>query len=418
MTGKRAKAGIACWAILSAMAISPVHAQGAAGFISKWDGGPVFAGEGWEFKINGRLLVDYSIIDADRADTDWRSSEIRNLRLAVAGKFGGNLNYKIEFNTDSSGDVVLEDGFFQWAPTSGDWDIKLGHYKPANSLDELNSARFISLFERAAFTDAFEFNRRLGISLNADGARYTLSAGLFGDNLYVDGPKEGYVIAGRATFNPVKTDDTLLHLAASVRYRGLGDGQGDLRYRQRPYSRATGRLLSTGSIARSDVFLGAEAAGLFGRHWVAGEYGVTKANCSAAATASGACIDDPTFQGGYGEIGTILGGKRTYKGGKFDRPKVDNPITKGGMGALLLVARFDTIDLNDSGINGGSQNTMLLGADWYATKYTHIGINLFKTDARLGTSTSGLDAAFADLVRAGVGSEDVSGALIRAQFDF
>ena len=102
---------------------------------------------------------------------------------ACSGKIGDNVKYKFELNTNSSGDVNLEDGYVQWAPTGGDWNLKAGQFKTPNSLDELTSSRFISTLERAAFTDAFELNRRLGVIVNAKGDAYTFSAGVFGDNI-------------------------------------------------------------------------------------------------------------------------------------------------------------------------------------------------------------------------------------------
>ena len=115
---------------------------------------------------------------------------------------------------------------------------------------------------------------------------------------------------------------------------------------------------------------------------------------------------------------SFFGGKRSYKGGKFDRFKVNNPVTEGGLGALAIVARFDAIDLSDNGVNGGSYNSYTLGADWWSTKYTRLGVNVFKVDADLGASTSGLDASFATLVTASAPMEDVTGVILRAQFDF
>jgi len=178
-----------------------------------------------------------------------------------------------------------------------------------NSLDEQTSSRFISTLERAAFTDAFEFNRRLGVSLNTKGDNYTFSAGVFGDNLNDGSQQQGYALAARGTFNPIKTDDVLVHLGASVRYRNIGDTQSDLRYRQRPVSHIPSRIISTGHIADSDVFVGAEAAAIVKNFWVAGEYGVTIADCVVAA----GCTDDPSLHGAYGEAGIIFGGKRGYQ---------------------------------------------------------------------------------------------------------
>ena len=383
------------------------------GLFSRWDSAPVIKGDGWELKFGGRVQLDYAFVDADIAGAGWNEGELRRLRLEVVGKIGGNFKYKVELNTNSSGNVNLEDGYVQWAPTGGAWNVRAGQFKTPNALDEQTSSRFLSMLERAGFTDAFEFNRRLGVSLNAAGDNYTLSAGIFGDNVNIANQQKGYAVAARGTLNPVKTDTTLVHLAVSVRYRSVGAMQGDIQYRQRPVSHIPGRIISTGAIAGSDVFVGAEAATIHKNFWVAGEYGVTFANCSAAA----ACAD-PTLQGGYGEVGVVFGGRKTYKGGKWDRPEVNDPVTKGGMGALAFVARFDTIDLSDSGVNGGSYNATILGADWWATKYTRLGVNLFKLDADLGTSISGLDASFASLVTAAAPREDVTGAIFRAQLDF
>src|SRR3546814_7450767 len=45
---------------------------------------------------------------------------------------------------------------------------------------------------------------------------------------------------------------------------------------------------------------------------------------------------DPTFIGGYAEVGYFLtsGDTRGYKDGRFDRTKPKNPVGAGGMGSL------------------------------------------------------------------------------------
>jgi len=371
---------------------------------------PVSADD-FTIKVGGRVQLDYAIADADVAGTDWSASELRRLRLGVAGTYGKNVKYKVELNTNSSEDVNVEDAYVQWAPTGGKWNVKVGQFKTANSLDEQTSSRFISVLERAAFTDAFEFNRRLGASVNTSGDNFTFSAGIFGDNLSNVSDQESMAIAARGTFTPIKADGTLVHVGASVRYRDQGATQSDIRYRQRPFTHIPSRIISTGRIAQSDTFYGAEAAAIFNNFWVAGEYGITDANCVA-------CASDPSLKGGYAEAGVFLGGKKTYKGGKFNRPKVDNPITDGGLGAVSLVVRYDTIDLADTAINGGDLDSFIIGADWWATKNTRLGLNYFNSDANLGTSTSGLDSDFAALVTAGVPEESVSGVVARMQFDF
>ncbi|NNE40823.1 MAG: hypothetical protein HKN14_07885 [Marinicaulis sp.] len=408
-------------AAAAVFAVSPALAddEKSAGRIAKWDAAPVFKGDGWEFKVGGRMQFDYAFADADVADINWSAGELRRLRLGISGKFGDNVKYKFELNTDSSGDVNLEDGYVQWSPTGGAWNIKGGQFKTPNSLDEQTSSRFISVLERSAFTDAFQFNRRLGVSLNTKSDNYTLSAGVFGDNVNVMSQQEGYALAARGTFSPaIGPENMRAHFGASIRYRTIGDTQGDIRYRQRPVTHIPGRIISTGAIAESDLFVGGEAAIIIKNFWAAGEYGASFADCSAAAMAATTCVDGPTLTGAYAEVGVFFGGMKGYKDGKFNRPKVDNPVTKGGTGAISFVARFDTIDLTDNGVNGGSYDSYILGADWWPVKYVRLGINYFNVDADLGSSTSGLDSNFAALVTAGAPVEDVEGVILRAQFDF
>jgi len=362
-------------------------------------------------KVSGRVMMDWSIVDAENADTDWNATELRRLRLGVSGKYGDTVKYKVELNTNSSEDVNVEDAYLQWNPNGKKFNVKLGQFKTHNSLDEQTSSRFITALERSMFTDAFEFNRRIGLAIGTSGDNYTINAGVFGDNLSTSSDEEGSAASIRGTFNPIKDDDMLVHLGASARIRNTGDTQSDLRYRQRPVSHIPSRIISTGRVADKDTFLGLEAAGIMGQFWAAGEYGVTNADCDS-------CASDPSFDGMYVEAGAFLGGKRTYKGGKFNRPKVDSPITDGGMGAVSVFARYDTLDLADDSVNGGDLDTFVVGLDWWPVKNARIGVNYFDANANLGTSTSGLDSAFADLVTAGATAEDVSGFNLRAQFDF
>ncbi len=366
---------------------------------------------GDEFTISGRVQMDYATADADNADVEFSGSELRRARLGVKGKVGKTVEYKVEFNTNSSNEINVEDAYVQFKPEGSAWKYKLGQFKTPNSLDEQTSSRFISVLERAAFTDAFQFNRRVGASVSTSGDNYTFTAGVFGDNLEDSSDKEGYALAARGTMTPVNTDETLVHLGASVRMREAGDTQGNFRYRQRPVTHIPGRIISTGSIAESDTFFGVEAAAIQKNFWVAGEYGKTAADCPS-------CSSDPDLDGAYVEAGVFVGGKKTYKGGKFNRPKVNNPVTEGGHGAVSFVARYDTISLNDSGVTGGEYDSFILGADWWPTKKTRLGINLYSVEADLGTSTSGLDSDFAALVTANEPKEDVDGAIVRAQFDF
>lgn len=377
------------------------------------NGAPKWKGEGWEFQLLGRGQFDYSFGEEENAeDFDFSDVTIRRLRIGAKGKVGRDVKFKSEFNFDEDGDVTVEDLYIEYAPGGGNWAIYAGHFKTQNSFDEINSSKFQTTLERAAFTDAFQLDRRLGIAVKTQGERYTLDAGFFLTNITDDSDEDGYAIAGRGTYNPIKTDDVLVHVGASFRFRDQGDQDPLLRYRQRPYFENAERVISTGFIADKDTFIGLEALAQFqGQYWIAGEYAVTFAESDLVA-------NDPTFDGWYIEAGAYWGGERVYKGGKFDRPTIDNPVTKGGFGAFSTTVRFDTLDLSDSGVDGGSQDTIVLAADWWPTRYTRVGINYYNSDNTLGNVDSGIGDSVAELIAAGVTDETVNGFTVRFLFDF
>lgn len=391
------------------------------GSISKWDGGaPTFSGDGWEFKFLGRAQFDYNFARSDETDDfDISNTQLRRFRLGAKGKFGKGLKYKFEVNFDEGGDVTAEDVYVEWAPEAfGGWAIQLGHFKTQNSFDEINSSKFTTFLERAAFTDAFELDRRLGVALRNFGDNYTLEAGVFLSNLdNVSGNEEGWAASGRATYSPILEEDFKLHLGASFRYRNQGDDENLLEFRQRPFTENTDRIISTGNVAESDTFVQAEVIAQYKQFWAASEYAVTFANTDLGL----AGVGNATFDGWYAETGFYIGGERIYKGGKFDRPSIDRPITKGGLGAFSGAIRYDTLDLNSSGIEGGSQDTVAVAADWWPTRYTRLGINYFYSNNSLGAlnpGISGVDSAVVGLIAQGVTEENVNGVNVRLHFDF
>ena len=381
-----------------------------------------------DFTINlgGRLHVDYTTAEADNADFDISATALRRARLKGHGQFGDNLKYKIETTFDEDGAVNLEDAFVSWKPEGSIFSFKAGHFKTQNSLEEAASSLDTAIIERAAFTDAFELDRRLGFEVATKSDNYLLQVGIFGENQeeIQENGNEGIAIAGRAVYkfdlnNASLPEGSLIHVGGSYRYRDQNDAE-DLRYRQRPFIENTDRIISTGRVADSDTFLGAELAGLFGPAWAQAEYAVINANCADDVTV---CTDDPTFTAWSLGGGYFFGGHRNYKVGKFKRPTIDNPVTEGGWGAVSINARFDRLDLTDEGIDGGDLNTFAVGANWWLHKHVRLQFNYFNADATLSGPTVGPSLGIGDAFAVAVADptfndDNVDGFITRLQFDF
>ncbi len=321
-----------------------------------WKGAPSFEdkGAGWSFKPRGRLMYDFATVSSPRGFSNAGlgfSNELRRARLGVEGTVPGGFGYKLELDF-AAGDVEFADAFMSYK--KGDLEFIVGQQNNFQSLDELTSSLHSSFIERAAFTDAFGFERRVGASVQYAKGPVLAQAGVFTDSISdlnaVGDDNNSYGFDGRLVFAPMMGSNQL-HLGASAHYRELNDVGTSVRYRQRPAVHTTDvRFVDTGTISgvKSETGYGLEAAGIFGPFHIASE--VYWQNVSRTGS-------DPTFFGVYLEGGYFFTGEsRGYKGGKFDRVKVKNPFEKGGWGSLGANLRWDYLDLKDGGFVGGTQN--------------------------------------------------------------
>ena len=343
--------------------------------VPSWKGAPQFEDKeaGWSFKPRGRLMYDVGLVDGPDGYSNKGlgfSNEVRRARLGVEGTVPGGFGYKFEL--DFAEGVEFADAFLNYK--TGPWEFSFGQHNNFQSLDELTSSLHSSFIERAAFTDAFGFERRVGVSAQYSTGDLLAQAGLFSDSISdlnsVGDDNNSYSVDGRLVYAP-KIGESQLHLGASAHHRVLNDASQTVRYRQRPAIHTTDvRFIDTGTItgAEKETGLGLEAAGIFGSFHVASE-----AYWQKVSRAFG---DDPTFFGAYVEGGYFFTGEsRGYKGGKFDRVKVRKPFSDGGWGALALNLRWDYLDLEDEGLEGGVQNALQASLNWKPSDYVLFGLN-------------------------------------------
>jgi phosphate-selective porin OprO/OprP len=335
----------------------------------KFKGAPEIEAEGgWSFKPRGRLQYDagFTSVPGETGRSDGFGSEVRRARLGVEGDIPGGFGYKFELDF-AGGSSEITDAILTYQDKG--LKVAIGQHNNFQSLEELTSSRFTSFIERAAFTDAFEFERRAGISAAISSGDVLVQGGLFSDNID-DLSNKNWSADGRVVFMP-KMGSTQLHLGGSVHYADYETGS-EVRYRQRPLVHFTGeRFVNTGHLdADSEFGLGLEGAAVSGPFHAAAEAFWQQVDRPGVLT-------DPTFFGGYAEVGMFLtgGDTRGYKGGTFDRVKPKNPVGKGGTGAWQVNARYDYLDLNDGGITGGKQNGYYLSLVWTPTDYTRFLFN-------------------------------------------
>ncbi len=356
---------------------------------------------GWTFKPRGRANLDVGFVSAPEstgADSGF-DAEARRIRLGVSGDIPGGFGYKIEADF-AENEVALTDAIITYE--DGDWTITAGQHNNFQGLEEISSSLNTSFIERAAFTDAFGFERRVGLSAQYKAGDLAIWGGVFADNSE-DLPNNNWSVDGRIVYAP-KVGSTQLHFGGSFHQNNLGSGS-EIRYRQRPLVHFTdNRFVNTGRFsADKETGIGLEAAAIHGPFHIALE------GYSQMVDRPG-LLADPNFFGGSAEVGIFLtkGDSRGYKIGKFDRVKPKNPVGKGGIGAVQANLRFDHLDLTDAGIVGGTQDSFQASLIWTFNNYSRLLLNyalLSYDDAAFPTAT-------------GDTSYDVNVMGLRAQVDF
>ncbi len=361
----------------TAVAAIPAKPDKAEPVSIAFKGAPEFkTDDGWSFKPRGRMQIDAGYLaapasrSAEQADGRGFTSRVRRAYLGVQGTMPGGFAYRAE--VDLAGNSVNWTDLYL-AYETGPVTFTVGQHHPFTSMEQLQSDLFLSFNERAAFIGAFNLERRVGISAGYKNKDLMLNAGIFTDevsSLTNDGNK-AFSLDGRIVWMP-KFGETQLHLGGSAHYRKLGDtlaGSGT-RFRQRPYINTTDiRFVDTGTLNVSkERHFGLEFAADRGRLRFSSE--------AAWLTASIPGSVDPTFFGGYAEIGILLtNDRRTYKNGAFDRIVPRHPVGGGGLGALELNLRYDRLDLTDRSIDGGTQDGFGAGLGWNPTAYVRFLLN-------------------------------------------
>ncbi|WP_050898283.1 OprO/OprP family phosphate-selective porin [Marinobacter manganoxydans] len=353
---------------------------GRLGFASK-DGDFTFA-------LGGRLFLDTAWADTDDDSRDLgQETFVRAARFAAKGKIYQDWRYKLQYEFVGNGAGGFRDAYLQYhgfKPGGNNLVLSIGNQFMAYGLENMQSAKYIAMMERSAPMVALgQGSRRLGVRADVYGDGWNW-AGSIGQRVPgTASPQDDDDPLGLFTkvwFNPVLEKGRMVHLGASLRREELrGNNQG-VRLRVRPENQVDGfRTLDTGVMGDSDGFDGAnlEAAFTYGSLNLNAEYYWQKYDELENAGAN--TREEPEFTGGaVTGIYYLTGESRPYTpkmGGTYGAVTPNNPLRGGGIGAWAVSARFSTVDLTDSGIDGGRQDVASIGLNWYPEKRLRFSVN-------------------------------------------
>jgi phosphate-selective porin OprO/OprP len=429
-----------------------------------WKGGPQLEDKdaGFSFKPKGFMQFDAGFVgypDGDELRGTHGGLNFANLgfntraRRIVFGAEGtlpGGFGYKAEFNF-AQGTVDYEDIILTYDMKNKPLQLSIGNFYPYSSLETMTSSRLGSMLERASFTDAFNYNRRLGIGVQLSDKKadaYLLTAGLFSTPINdATFTRTGWQASVRGVYSPTM-GTTRLHLGANFQHRENNRESQAQQYRSRPLTQITDqRFVDTGNLAsKGDDVVGLEFAAIHKslhvaaegqKLWTRGTFTPAEITAFNLVPESNATIPsgavglngNPSFTGGYFELGYYLTGEtRGYKGGKWDRTKVLKPFNDGGWGAFQVNGRLDYIDLGDRVdgsspsvaapfyVNGGKQLGYQASLIWNPMDYLRFMAQFGHVDVTGGPRAAAVDPNSSKPVNKRKYGVDT--AAIRAQLEF
>jgi phosphate-selective porin OprO/OprP len=423
-------------------ALPPAAAQQASVQPPAWKGAPQLEDKksGFSFKPKGLVQFDAGFVGTPGPERSgivgglnynnlgW-NGRARRLVIGAEGTLPGGFGYNVEFNL-AQGSVDYEDIVLTWQRPKSPIKVTIGNFYPLSSLETMTSSRLTSFLERASFTDAFSYNRRLGIAvalLDPDADRYTLTAGVFGQEINNSSfARTGWQASLRGTFAPM-LGNTRVHLGANFQHRVAQRDAQNVQYRSRPFTHVTDqRFVDTGLVAADgDDIAGLEFGAIMKSFHVAAEAqqvwvrGHRPGRTFGPNNGAGGGLfyaDDPNFRSAYAEVGYYFTGEsRGYKGGRWDRAKLLRPLNDGGLGALQLNARLDWLDLGDR-VNGGEQIGYELSLIWTPIDHVRFQAQYARAHVSGGPRAATVDPASARPVN--LRDFDVDSFGLRAQLDF
>lgn len=315
-------------------------------------------------KFGARVQLDYAWYDDERDD----GGEMRRGRLEVKGDIGEEWNYKLTY--EFAGDEPeLRDGLVQYEGL-GSGVVTAGHYKQPSSLEALMSSKNTTFLESGMVTALAE-GRRMGVAYSYSGPKFVAMGSAYGDE--ANGAAEGSGVIGRGVWLPVRENDKILHLGGSLSRNEPQDGV--VRVSVRPDSHVTDdRILDTGRIegVESTLRTGLEAAVAWERFSAQAEY--IRQDLSRVSGST-----DPSFDGWYAYASWFLTpDRRGYDDEEAIFDKV-SPSRRGGAWEVAL--RYQTMDLTDEDVAGGSANAWTAALNWYPNDYLRFMLNYSMVDS-------------------------------------
>lgn len=358
------------------------------------EGDPKFTSPGgFSFRPRGRIIVDGQMTSGSRyADRNISTTGARAARLGFEGTYGNDLFYQFEADFADAATEVTS-AYFGWRRKLSPkvtTELNVGSRLTERGIDGSTGSDQTPLMERNAVTIALVPLKGffgLGFTSKTFGPNWHVAVSLVGEPINSSSASgDSKTIIARGHWNPVKTDNALIHLGAWGYHEDFSSSVENLTINVRKANRYNDNVrVFAGPLPdpRGSEAFGLEAGGTYKGFWAFAEYGQRRVRFRQSAG-----LADVTLKASSVSAGWVLTGEKApfaQRAGSFTMLDVANPVFEGGPGAIEVVARYERTDYRDAPL-GGSGDAWTAGVNWYFNDISRMMVNYirFRTDNRAG----------------------------------
>ena len=393
-----------------------------------WKNGVVFESAHKDFRmhVGGRVQWDISAFDNDPAllaapavggiGPQPDSTQFRRARVRADGTMYEVFDWVAEYDfattltpaaANSGQPVATTPGLTEltltWTHLPIVGNFRAGNQREPMGMEHLTSDLYLDFIERSYLRDALwgPFNNGYTPGMTffdwTECQDATWAVGLYANQADSFGYAIGDEVAttGRLTYLPYYDEPSdgryLWHIGTSGSVRNPDQGQVRIRTRGDIRSGPPGVLnpiygdTGTFNASQQDI-AGLESAVVWGPLTIEAEYDGTWVQDATSTGGNPTNFGTPFYHGGYVSVLWFLTGEHSVYNrhtGTFEgvTPFENAFCTSScngvneGTGAWQLGFRYNTIDLNDNGINGGILDSFTFGVNWYWTPNAKVQFN-------------------------------------------
>lgn len=324
----------------------------------------------YAIKIGTRLHAEASTHQGDlpQGIDPTNGTELRRARIETKGKFAKRWSWAAEVDFADNRTSIKD--FWLGYTTEDGTKFYFGHQKQPFNLGLEMSSNDLPFIERPVdnFLVSPFVDRAIGFRAEKSGDNWFAAGGIFGESVSPNANvgDEGWGVAGRFVFTPIRESDQVLHLGVRAAMRAPNNGSDAVRIRDETTHLSSLRIVDTGTIADVDStnLYGFEAGYAVGPFSVVGEYSMVSNDVNGGGNLD---FDGWNVYGTYSLTGESRAAGYKMSSGEFKRliPAREFNPAEGTWGAWELALRFASINLNDGAFVGGDESVLTSGLNWY-----------------------------------------------------